>query len=66
MCQFRYDYRKPKYKEDKSSCYMDKKSFMFYMKTEDASTDIANNVETRFNTSKYKINRLLHAEKIKK
>ena len=39
---------------------------MFYMKAEDACTDIGNNVETRFDTSKYKINRLPHARKMKK
>ena len=66
MCQFWYDYIKPKYEENAASCYMDTDSFKVYMKTKDVCRDIAKNVETRFDTSDYKINRPLHTGKIKK
>ena len=46
-----YDYVKSKYGENAKLCYMDTGSFVFYIKTEDIYSDIAKDVETRFNTS---------------
>ena len=59
MYAFRYDYRKPKYEEKAKLCYMDRDNFVVYIKTEDIYTDIAKDVETRFNTSNYELNRPL-------
>ena len=39
--------------------YMDTGSFIIYIKTEDIYSDIAKNVETRYDTSNYELNRLL-------
>ena len=38
---------------------MDTGSFIIYIKTEDIYSDIAKNVETRYDTSNYELNRLL-------
>ena len=55
-----YDYVKPKL------CYMDKDSFIVYIKTDDIYKDIAEDVETRFDTSNYELDRLLPKAKNKK
>ena len=55
MYDFWYDYVKPKYGEKVKLCYMDTDSFIVYIKTEDIYKDIAENVETRFDTSNYKL-----------
>ena len=59
MNEFWYDYMKPKYNNNVKLCYMDTDSFIMYNKTEDIYQDIANNVEKRFDTSNYKVNRPL-------
>ena len=59
MYQFSYDYVKPKYVESVKLCYMDAGIFIPHVKTDDICKDIAENVETRFDTSKFKIDRLL-------
>ena len=41
-------------------------SFIVYIKTDDIYKDIAENVETRFDTSNYELDRALPKEKIKK
>ena len=46
-----YDYVKLKYREKAKLCYVDKNSFIVYIKTEDIYVDIAKDVETRFDTS---------------
>ena len=46
--------------------YMDTGSFIIYIKTEDIYSDIAKNVETRYDTSIYELNRLLPEGKTKK
>ena len=38
---------------------MDTDSFLIYIKTEDFYTDIANDVEKRYDTSNYEVNRPL-------
>ena len=59
MYEFRYDYVKLKYGEKTKLCYMDTDSFIVYRKTDDIYKDIARDVETRFNTSNYKLDRPL-------
>ena len=56
MYEFHYDYMIPKYSQscDKLMlCYMDTDSFIYSIETEDFYKDIANEVESRFNTSGY-------------
>ena len=45
---------------------MDNDSFIFYVETEDFYKDIANDVEERFNTSGYTVDRPLPIGKNKK
>ena len=45
---------------------MDTGSFIFYIKTEEIYSDVAKDVETRFDTSNYELDRLLPKRKIKK
>ena len=66
MYEFWYDYVKPKYQSNAKLCYMDADSFIINIKTEDFHVDIANDVEKRFDTSNYEINRPLPKEKNKK
>ena len=55
MYQFWYDYVKPNYDEKAKLCYMDTDSFIVYIKTDDIYKDIAEDVETRFDTSNYEL-----------
>ena len=48
--EFWYDYVKPKYREKAKLCYMDTDSFIVRVKTNDIYEDIAEDVETRFDT----------------
>ena len=66
MCEFRYDYMKPKYGQNVKLCYMDTDSFIMNIKIEDFYKDIANDVEKRFDTSNYEVNRPLPTGKNKK
>ena len=66
MYEFWYDYIKPKYGDNIKSCYMDTDSFIMHIKTEDFYKDIADEVEKRFDTSNYEVNRPLPAGKNKK
>ena len=52
MYEFWYDYVKPKYGENAKLCYMDTDSFIVYVKADDTYKDIAEDVETRFDTLK--------------
>ena len=47
-------------------CYMDRDSFIIYIKTEDIYKDISEIVETRFHTSNYELDRPLSKGKYKK
>ena len=47
------DYVKPRYGEQAKRCYMDTDSFIVYIKTDDIYKDIAEDVQTRFDTSNY-------------
>ena len=66
MYEFWYDYMKPKYNDNVKLCYMDTNSFVMNIKTNDFYKDIANDVEKRFDTSNYEINRPLPTGKNKK
>ena len=66
MYEFWYDYMKPKYNANVKLCYMDTDSFIMNIKTEDFYEDIANDVENRFDTSNYEVNRPLPTRKNKK
>ena len=66
MYKFWYDYMKPKYGNDVKLCYMDTDSFTMNIKTNDFYEDIGNDVENRFDTSNYEVNRLLPTGKNKK
>ena len=66
MYEFWYHYMKPKYNDNIKLCYMDTDSFVMYIKTNDFYKDIANDVEKRFDTSNYEVNRPLPIGKNKK
>ena len=61
-----YDYMKPKYGNNVKLCYMDIDSFIMNNKAEDFNKNISNDVEKRFDTSNYEIDRLLSTGKNKK
>ena len=66
MYEFWYDYMKPKYDNNDKLCYMDTDSFIMNIKTNDFYNDIANDVENRFDTSNYEVNRPLPMGRNKK
>ena len=66
MYEFWYDYIKLKYGNDVKLCYMDTNNFVMNIKTEDFYKDIANDVEKRFDTSNYEVDRPLPTGKNKK
>ena len=57
---------KPKYNDNVKLCYMDMGSFIMNIKTNNFYKDISNDVETRFDTSNYEVNRPLPTGKNKK
>ena len=65
MHKFWYDYVKPKYNENAKFCFMDTDSFIFHVKTDDIYKNIAEDVEARFDTSKFESDRLLPKRKKK-
>ena len=66
MYEFWYDYMKPKDNDNVNLCYMDTDSFIMNIKTNDFYKDISNDVENRFDTSNYEVNRPLPTGKNKK
>ena len=66
MYEFWCDYVKPKYGDNVKLCYMDTDSFIMHIKTEDFYKDIADDVEKRFDTSNYEVDRPLPTGKNKK
>ena len=67
MYEFHYDYMKCKYKdEDLKLCYMDTNSLIYSIRTKDFYTDIADDIEARFDTSGYVPDRPLPVGKNKK
>ena len=59
MYEFWYDYIKRKYGDMVKLCYMDTDSLIMNIKTKDFYKDIAQDVEERFDTSNYDIDRPL-------
>ena len=57
--EFLYDDVKPKYGEKAKLCYMNTDSFIVYIKTDNMYKDIAEDVETRSDTSNYQLDRPL-------
>ena len=66
MYKFWYDYAKPKYGENAKLCYIDTDSFIVHVKTDHIYKDIAENVETKSDTSDSEIDRPLPIEKSEK
>ena len=66
MYEFHYDYMQPKYGDRLKLCFMDTDSYVYDIKTEDFYRDIAEDVESRFNTSAYSIIDLCQLERIRK
>ena len=55
--EFWFEYMKPKYNDNVKLCYMDTDSFIMNIKTNDFYKDISNDIENRFDTSNYEVNR---------
>ena len=66
MYEFWYDYMKPKYNDNIKLCYMDRDSFVMNIKMKDFYKDISSDVDKRFDTSNYEVNRPLPTGKNKK
>ena len=66
MYQCWFDYVKPEYGKKPKLFYMATNSFIVYIKTDDIYKDVAKDVETRFDTSNYKLERPLPKGKNKK
>ena len=64
--EFWYDYVKLKNGEKANLCYMDTDSFIVYIKTNDIYKDIAEDIDTGFDTSNYELKRPLPKGKNKK
>ena len=59
MHEFWYDFVTPKCGEKAKCCYMDTDSFIVWIKTDNIYKDIAEDVEPRFDTSNYELDRPL-------
>ena len=66
MYEFWYDYTKKKYGDMAKLCYMDTDSLIMNIKTKAFYKDIAQDVEERFDTSNYDVDRPLSKGKNKK
>ena len=66
MYEFWHDYMKKKYGDMVKLCYMDTDSLIMKIKTKDFYKDIARDVEERFDTSNYDVDRPLPKGKNKK
>ena len=66
MYEFWHDYMKPKYNHNVRLCYMDTNRFVMNIKTNDFYKDISADVDNRFDTSNYGVNRPLPIGKNKK
>ena len=64
--EFWYDYMKPKYDDNVKLCYIDTDSFIMNIKTKDFYTNIANDVEKRFDTANCEVDRPLPTGENKK
>ena len=61
--EFQYDYVKATYGEKVKFCYMDTNNFYVYKKAGDIYKDVAEDAETRSDTSNYKLDRPLPKER---
>ena len=59
MYEFWHDYVKPNYGENTKLCYVDTDSFIVHVKIDDIYKGIAEDMETRFETSKFEVDRPL-------
>ena len=59
MYEFLYDYVKSKYDENTKLWFMDTESFIVHVKADDIYKDIAEDVETSFDTSNFELERPL-------
>ena len=66
MHEFWYHYVKLKYGENAKLPYMDTDSVIVYVKTDDIYKDIAEDAETRFDTSNFEMHRPLPKRKNEK
>ena len=55
MYEFSYDYVKLKYGENAQLCYIDTEGFIVHVKIDEIYKDIAEDVETRFDNSNFKL-----------
>ena len=62
MYEFWYNYVNPKYGEKSKLCYVNTDSFIVCIKTDDIYKDIAQEIETRFDTANYELDRPLAKE----
>ena len=63
MYEFCYDPLNPKYVEKAKLSYVDTDSLIVYIKIKNIYVDVAKDVETRFDTSKYELKRTLSKER---
>ena len=66
MYEFWYDYVKPKYGENAKLCYMNTDSFIVHVKADNIYKGVAEDVETRFDTSNFELHKPLPKGKNKK
>ena len=59
MYEFWYDYAKPKYDRIAKPCYLGTDSFIIYIKKYYIYNDIAEDIETTFDTSNYELKKPL-------
>ena len=59
MYEFRYHYVKPKYGENAKLCYMDTGTLIVYVKADNIYRDIAEDLETTFDTLNFELDRPL-------
>ena len=66
MHELWYDHAKLKYEEKSKLYYLNSENFIVQIKTEDIYSEIAKDVETKFYTSNYELDRAFPKGKIKK
>ena len=66
MYEFWYDHLKLKYREEAKLRYMDRDSFIVYIKTEEIYPYVSKDVKTRFDSSNYELDRRLYKVNNKK
>ena len=57
MYEYCYDYIKTKYEDKAKLCYTNTDSIIIHIKSEDTYCDLTEDVDKRFNTSNYEVNR---------